>query len=77
MSVGGVGGTSYKFWLVQNKTAKDGSLTSIKIDSVQVSPEVGSQLPGSTIEFEFVQVETTSANTETLSLAGILIGLNK
>lgn len=67
-----VNAPAFKFWLVKSTKASDGSLTSIKIDSVAVSSELGAQLPGSTIEFEFVQV-----NDAPVSLTSVLIGLSK
>lgn len=70
MSVGGI--KSYKFYLVQTTKASDGSLLAHKIDSVAVTDEIGAQLPGSNIEFEFVQVDTVET-----SLTSVLIGLSK
>lgn len=65
--------SSFKFWVVQKNQADPTN----KLGSVSVSTELATQLPGSTIEFEFVQVDTSSTNPETLSLASVLIGLSK
>jgi hypothetical protein len=64
---------------VSGKTWHKISLVSpkLKLESVALAPEVGAQLAGSTIEFEFVQIDTTAQDAETLSLAKILIGLSK
>lgn len=64
--------TAYKLWLVQTTKASDGSLTTLKYDSISVSSEIGTQLPSSTIEFEFVQVDSVET-----SLTSVLIGLSK
>jgi hypothetical protein len=67
--------TWFKLSLTQSLKAADGSLSSLKLGELTLTPEVGVQLGGSTIEFEFVKIEATSPSPETLSLTQILIGL--
>ncbi len=78
MSVGGIsGGKWHKLSLTQTVKSEDGALKVYKIGALTLSPELGAELAGSNIEFEFVQVDTASENPETLSLAKVLIGLSK
>lgn len=67
----------HKLSLTQTVKAKDGSLSAHKLGSVTLAPKLAAELAGSTIEFEFVQVETASEDAETVSLAKVLIGLSK
>jgi hypothetical protein len=75
MSVGGIGATWHKLSLVQSVKAPDGSLSNIKLGSVTLSPEVGAKLAGSTIEFEFLSVDSSTQTPDTVSLTKILIAL--
>ncbi len=62
-----VGSTWFKLWVSQSVKAPDGTLSYLKLTNANLSPQVGTQLLGSTIEFEFVQVQ--SSTTETLTSA--------